>query len=43
VDVLHASTDVGIAALSAHWRRIALIDAVIAAGLAASGWRDRRH
>jgi hypothetical protein len=38
VDALHAGTDVGLAAVSPRWRHIALIDAVIAATFAASGW-----
>ena len=42
VDAVHAGTDLGLAAASRRWRRVALIDAVIAAGLAASGWRARR-
>jgi NAD(P)-dependent dehydrogenase (short-subunit alcohol dehydrogenase family) len=42
VDAIHAGTDVVLAAISARWRRIALIDATIAAALAASGWRSAR-
>jgi hypothetical protein len=38
VDAVHAGTDVGLAAVSPRWRRIALIDAVIAATFAGSGW-----
>ena len=38
VDALHAGTDVGLAAVSPRWRRIALIDAVLAATFAAAGW-----
>lgn len=38
VDAVHAGTNVGLAAMSPRWRRIALIDAVIAATFAASGW-----
>jgi hypothetical protein len=37
VDAIHAGTDVGFAATSARWRRIALVDAAIAAALAACG------
>ncbi len=36
VDGLHAGTDLGLAAVSRRWRRIALIDAVVGAGLAAA-------
>ena len=42
VDAIPAGTDMGLAATSARWRRIALIDAIIAAVLAASGWRSAR-
>jgi hypothetical protein len=42
VDALHAGTDVGLAAVSPRWRRIALVDAAVAAALAASGWICRR-
>jgi hypothetical protein len=42
VDALHAGTDVGFAAVSARWRRIVLIDAAIAAALAASDRRTAR-
>jgi hypothetical protein len=38
VDAVHAGTDVGLAAVSPRWRRIALVDAVIAAAFAAAGW-----
>jgi hypothetical protein len=41
VDALHAFTNVGIAAMSPRWRRTALIDALIAAGFAISGWSCR--
>jgi short-subunit dehydrogenase len=43
VDAIHAGTDVGLAATSARWRRIALIDATVAAALAAAGWRTARR
>jgi hypothetical protein len=42
VDALHAGTEVGLAAVSPRWRRIALTDAAIATALAASGWTCRR-
>jgi hypothetical protein len=41
VDGLHAGTNLGIAAVSPRWRRIALTDAVIAGGFAAAGWSGR--
>ncbi|WP_269748304.1 hypothetical protein [Actinoplanes awajinensis] len=41
MDSLHASTDMGLAVVSARWRRIALVDAVITAGLAGAGWYAR--
>jgi hypothetical protein len=43
VDGLHAGTNLGLAALSPRWRRLALTDAVIAAGFAVSGWSCRRR
>ena len=43
VDCLHAATDLGYAAVTARQRPIALLDAAIAAGLAAHGWRDRHR
>src|SRR3954447_20918750 len=36
VDALHVGTDVGLAAVSPRWRRVALIDALVGAGLAAA-------
>jgi hypothetical protein len=41
VDALHASTSVGLAAVSPRWRPVALADAAIAGGLAAAGWSSR--
>jgi hypothetical protein len=41
VDAVHAGTDVALAAVSPRWRGIALLDAGIAAGLAASAWSRR--
>jgi hypothetical protein len=41
VDALHASTSVGLAAVSPRWRPIALTDAAIAGGLAVAGWTGR--
>jgi hypothetical protein len=41
VDALQAGTNVGIAAMAPRWRRTALIDALIAAGFAISGWSCR--
>jgi hypothetical protein len=38
VDALHTGTCVGLAALSPHWRRVALLDAAIETLFAASGW-----
>ena len=43
VDLLHAATGVGLAAVSPRWRRIALVDAGVAAGLAACGWIVHRR
>nr|WP_296067514.1 hypothetical protein [uncultured Actinoplanes sp.] len=42
VDAIHASTDLGLAAASGRWRRIALIDAAVAAGLAVADGRRAR-
>ena len=41
VDALHAGTGVGLAAVSPRWRRIALVDAVLAGAFAAAGWSRR--
>jgi hypothetical protein len=41
VDMAHAGSCVALAAGSSRWRRVALADALIEAGFAASGWRDR--
>jgi hypothetical protein len=41
VDALHAGTDVGFAAASPRWRRIAAADAVIATAFAAASWSCR--
>jgi hypothetical protein len=41
VDAVHAGTDVGLAAVWPRWRRIALIDAALAAAFAASGSSGR--
>jgi hypothetical protein len=38
VDTAHASSCVGLAAWSPRWRRAALIDVLIEAAFAASGW-----
>lgn len=43
VDALHAATGVALAVVSPRWRRIALVDAAIATGLAATGWRGARQ
>jgi hypothetical protein len=43
VDALHAGTGVALAAVSARWRRVALVDAAVAGALAASGWRTARR
>jgi hypothetical protein len=37
VDALHAGTDIGLAAVSPRWRRIALVDAFLAAAFATCG------
>jgi hypothetical protein len=39
VDAIHVLTSLGMAAASHRWRRLALADAAIAAGLAAAGVR----
>ncbi|GID31977.1 SDR family oxidoreductase [Paractinoplanes brasiliensis] len=39
LDALHASTGLALAAASPRWRRIALVDATIATGLAVAAWR----
>ncbi|MGA5302846.1 hypothetical protein ACPCHT_23150 [Nucisporomicrobium flavum] len=43
VDTVHAATDLAVAAVSPWWRRSALTDSVVAAGLAAAGWTDARR
>jgi len=40
-DMAHASSCLALAAGSRRWRRVALADALIEAGFAAAGWRDR--
>jgi hypothetical protein len=41
VDTVHAGSCVGLAAGSSRWRRVALVDVLIEAGFAASGWSSR--
>jgi hypothetical protein len=43
VDALHATSCVGLAAVSPRWRRIAALDAVVEAGFAAADFAGRRH
>ncbi|UQU62191.1 hypothetical protein COUCH_24485 [Couchioplanes caeruleus] len=43
VDTVHAAGDLAVAAVAPRWRRPALTDSVIAAGLAAAGWADARR
>jgi len=38
VDTVHAGSCIGLAAASARWRRVALIDALVEAGFAAASW-----
>ncbi len=41
VDLLHAGTDVALAAVSPRWRRIAVVDALLGAALIAVGRTSR--
>lgn len=41
VDAMHAGSDVGFAAVSRRWRRVALADAVIATTFAVASWSCR--
>jgi len=41
VDTVHAGSCVGLAVGSPRWRRVALVDVLVEAGFAASGWSSR--
>ncbi len=43
VDTLHTGSCVGLAVASPRWRRVALLDAAVESGFAASGWRVSRR
>jgi hypothetical protein len=40
IDTLHTGTCIGLAVMSPRWRRVALLDAAVETGFAASGWRS---